>query len=102
MKELKIRFHHINKSYCQELWEIFPDDKQKPTCFLIRDTSGPGGSWRIASGEFFEPSFEVSDETTLILCNHAWEEYLRVGNDRNQIICENHFEQYPHDYRNDI
>lgn len=84
MKELKIRFHHDDKGYCREFWEIFSEGTQKPTCFLIRDTSGPGGSWCIASGEFFEPSFEVSDETTLILCNHAWEEHLRVGNDKGR------------------
>ena len=57
---------------------------QKQPCFIIRDTSEPGGSWRIASGEFYEPSFEISDEATLILCNHKWEEHLRVGNDRNR------------------
>ena len=74
MKELKIRFHHINTGYCQEFWEIFPGDKQKQSCFILRDTSGLGGSWRIASGEYYEPSFEVSDEVTLILCNHAWQE----------------------------
>ena len=79
-KELKIRFHHDDKGYCREFWEIFPEDNQKQPCFILRDTSGPGGSWRIASGEFYEPSFEVSDEATLILCNHKWEEHLRVGN----------------------
>lgn len=83
-KELKIRFHHDDKGYCREFWEIFPEDNQKQPCFILRDTSGPGGSWRIASGEFFEPSFEVSDEATLILCNHAWEEHLRVGNDKGR------------------
>lgn len=84
MNEIKIRFHHDDKSYYREFWEIFSEDKQKQPCFLIRDTSGPGGSWRIASGEFFEPSFEVSDEVTLILCNHKWEEHLRVGNDKGR------------------
>lgn len=82
MKELKIRFHHINTGYCQEFWEIFPGDKQKQSCFILRDTSGLGGSWLIASGEFYEPSFEVSDKVTLILCNHKWEEQQRVGNDK--------------------
>ena len=83
-KELKIRFHHDDKGYCREFWEIFPEDNQKQPCFIIRDTSGPGGSWRIASGEFYEPSFEVADEITLILCNSAWQEHLRIGNDRGR------------------
>lgn len=83
-KELKIRFHHDDKGYCREFWEIFPEDKQRQPCFILRDTSGPGGSWRVASGEFYEPGFEVSDEVTLILCNHKWEEHLRVGNDRGR------------------
>lgn len=83
-KELKIRFHHIHTGYCQEFWEIFPEDMQKQPCFILRDTSGPGGSWCIASGEFFEPGFEVSEEVTLILCNHKWEKHLRVGNDKGR------------------
>ena len=83
-KELKIRFHHDDKGYCREFWEIFPEEGQKQPCFILRDTSGPGGSWRIASGEFLEPSFEVSDEATLILCNYAWEEHLRAGNDKGR------------------
>lgn len=83
-KELKIRFHHDDKGYCREFWEIFSEDEQTQPCFILRDTSGPGGSWRVASGEFFEPGFEVSDEVTLILCNHKWEEYLRVGNDKGR------------------
>mgnify|MGYP007036976572 FL=1 len=32
---------------------------------------------------------------------YAWENFTSDA-DRNQIICENHFEQYPHDYRDDI
>lgn len=32
---------------------------------------------------------------------YAWEDFTSDA-DRNQIICENHFEQYPLDYRNDI
>ena len=84
LKEIKIRFHHIHTGYCQEFWEILSEKEQKQPCFLIRDTSSPGGSWRVASDEFFEPNFEISDEVTLILCNHAWEEHLRVGNDRNR------------------
>lgn len=84
--EIKIRFHHDDKGYCREFWEIFSEDRQKQPCFILRSTSGPGGSWCIASGEFFEPSFEVSDEATLILCNHAWEEHMRVGNDRNRFL----------------
>ncbi len=83
-KELKIRFHHDDKGYCREFWEIFPKDKQQQPCFLIRDTSGPGGSWHVASGEFYEPGFEVAKDVTLILCNHAWEEHLRVGNDKGR------------------
>ena len=83
-KELKVRFHHDDKSYFREFWEIFPEDNQKQPCFILRDTSGPGGSWRVASGEFYEPSFEVAEEATLILCNHAWEEHLRVGNDKGR------------------
>ena len=86
LKEIKIRFHHIHTGYCQEFWEIFPEDMQKQPCFILRDTSGPGGSWRIASSEFFEPGFEVSEEVTLILCNHKWEEHLRTGNDRNRFL----------------
>ncbi len=42
MKEIKIRFHHDDKGYCREYWEIFSDDSSKPIRFLIRDTSGPG------------------------------------------------------------
>ena len=84
LKEIKIRFHHIHTGYCQEFSEILSEKEQKQSCFLIRDTSSLGGSWRVASGEFFEPNFEISDEVTLILCNHAWEEHLRVGNDRNR------------------
>ena len=86
-KELKVRFHHDDKSYFREFWEIFPEGNQKQPCFIIRDTSGPGGSWRVASGEFYEPCFEVSDEATLILCNHKWEEHLRVGNDKGRFPC---------------
>lgn len=83
-KELKVRFHHDDKSYCREFWEIFSEEKQPS--FVIRDTSGPGGSWRVASGEFYEPSFEISDEVTLILCNSAWQEHLRVGNDKGRFL----------------
>ena len=43
-KELKVRFHHDDKSYFREFWEIFPVGNQKQPCFSIRDTSGPGGS----------------------------------------------------------
>lgn len=32
---------------------------------------------------------------------YAWEDFISDA-DRNQIICENHFELYPEDYRNDI
>lgn len=32
---------------------------------------------------------------------YSWEDFSSDA-DRNQIICENHFEQYPLDYRNDI
>lgn len=32
---------------------------------------------------------------------YRWE-FFATDTDRNQIICENHFEQYPEDYRNDI
>lgn len=32
---------------------------------------------------------------------YKWEDFFADA-DRNQIICENHFEQYPLDYRNDI
>lgn len=32
---------------------------------------------------------------------YRWESFA-TDTDRNQIICENHFEQYPEDYRNDI
>lgn len=32
---------------------------------------------------------------------YAWEDFTSDA-DRNRIICENHFEQYPLDYRNDI
>ena len=46
-KELKVRFHHDDKSYFREFWEIFPEGNQKQPCFIIRDTSGPGGSWRV-------------------------------------------------------
>lgn len=32
---------------------------------------------------------------------YRWE-FFTTDTKRNQIICENHFEQYPFDYRNDI
>lgn len=32
---------------------------------------------------------------------YRWE-FFATDTDRNHIICENHFEQYPHDYRDDI
>jgi hypothetical protein len=32
---------------------------------------------------------------------YKWSEFTNDA-ERNQIICENHFEQYPLDYRNDI
>lgn len=84
MNEIKIRFHDDDKSYYREFWEVYSEEKQKQPSFLIRDTSGPGGSWLIASGEFNEPSFEVSDEVTLILCDHNWNEQARTGNDRTR------------------
>lgn len=80
MTELKIRFLPDLKCYCREVWEIFSEEKQKQPCSLIRDTSEPGGSWYTVSSESKEPGFSVSDVVTLVLCNHAWEEHLRVVN----------------------
>ena len=37
-KELKIRFHHDDKGYCREFWEIFSEDEQTQPCFILRDT----------------------------------------------------------------
>lgn len=88
MREIKIRFHHDDKGYCQEYWEIFSENKDRPTRFLIRNTSGPGGSWYIASGEFHEPGSHLDEDTTLILCNHAWVEYKRIVNDHNRFPVE--------------
>lgn len=88
MKEIKIRFHHDDKGYCREYWEVFSDDSNKPTRFLIRDTSGPGGTWYIASEEFYEPGSSLDEDITLIVCNHAWEEHMRIANDRNRFPVE--------------
>lgn len=88
MKEIKIRFHHDDKGYCLEYWEIFSENKGRPIRFLIRDTSGSGGSWYIASNEYQEPGSRLGEDITLIVCNHAWEEYKRIANDCNRFPVE--------------
>lgn len=44
-----------------------------------------------------------SEEQVELLSDYGYRwEFFATDTDRNQIICENHFEQYPEDYRNDI
>lgn len=56
---------------------------------------------------WLEGEIDVNDfsreEQEKLLDNYGykWNDFTSDA-DRNQIICENHFEQYPLDYRNDI
>ena len=56
--------------------------------------------WR--EGEIDVTDFSRSEQEELLKdYGYKWDDFS-TDIDRNQIICENHFEQYPLDYRNDI
>lgn len=56
--------------------------------------------WR--EGEIDVTDFSRSEQEELLNdYGYKWDDFSTDA-DRNQIICENHFEQYPLDYRNDI
>lgn len=53
-------------------------------------------------GEIDAADFSQQEQETLLAdYGYKWESFASDA-ERNQIICENHFEQYPLDYRNDI
>ena len=56
--------------------------------------------WR--EGEIDVRDFSRSEQEELLKdYGYKWDDFS-ADIDRNQIICENHFEQYLLDYRNDI
>ena len=56
--------------------------------------------WR--AGEIDGTDFSRSEPEELLKdYGYKWDDFS-TDTDRNQIICENHFEQYLLDYRNDI
>jgi len=53
-------------------------------------------------GEIDVADFSQQEQEALLAdYGYKWEIFSSDA-ERNQIICENHFEQYPLDYRNDI
>ena len=53
-------------------------------------------------GEIDAADFSQQEQETLLAdYGYKWKSFASDA-ERNQIICENHFEQYPLDYRNDI
>ncbi|WP_419511275.1 hypothetical protein [Alistipes sp.] len=53
-------------------------------------------------GEIDAADFSREEQEELLdAYGYRWESFFSDA-ERNQIICENHFEQYPLDYRNDI
>ena len=53
-------------------------------------------------GEIDAADFSQQEQETLLAdYGYQWE-FFASDAERNQIICENQFEQYPYDYRNDV
>ena len=87
----------IHQRYLGHPTEFLHDTHNVPE---VRKFATDNMLWR--EGEIDVTDFSRSEQEELLKdYGYKWDDFS-TDTDRNQIICENHFEQYLLDYRNDI